>query len=74
MNPTTSLHPYEAIATLPIRALLEQYPATRPIVTRHGLDLCCAGGQTIAETVELHGLDIDAVIDDVFAAIDRMEH
>jgi iron-sulfur cluster repair protein YtfE (RIC family) len=48
-----------ALATLPIRDLIERYPALMPVLDAHGLDLCCGGGHTVTEAAALHGLDVN---------------
>ena len=51
-----------AATTLPIRDLIERYPAFMTVLDAHGLDLCCGGGHTVAEAAALHGLDLDALL------------
>jgi iron-sulfur cluster repair protein YtfE (RIC family) len=59
----------QAVETLLIRDLLERYPALLPVLDAHGLDLCCGGGHTVAEAAALHGLDLEAVLVELDAAV-----
>lgn len=53
----------------PIRELIELFPATMAILAAHGMDLCCGGGHTVAEAARLHGLDADALVEQLVAAV-----
>lgn len=69
----TGIHFETQLAALiedqPIRRVVELHPEVMPILAGHGLDLCCGGGHTIAEAIQLHGLDRELVIDQIAAAI-----
>jgi regulator of cell morphogenesis and NO signaling len=59
----------QATGTLLIRDLIERYPALMPVLDAHGLDLCCGGGHTVAEAAALHGLDLEALLVELDAAV-----
>lgn len=59
----------EMIETQPMRKVIELHPEVMPILSSHGLDLCCGGGHTIAEAVRLHELDGELVAEEIAAAI-----
>jgi iron-sulfur cluster repair protein YtfE (RIC family) len=59
----------QATGTLLIRDLIERYPAVMPVLDAHGLDLCCGGGHTVAEAAALHGLDLEALLVELDAAV-----
>lgn len=51
-----------------IRDAMARYPATRPVFSRHRLDLCCGGIHTIAVAALARGLDPDRLMAEVRAA------
>ena len=55
--------------TLPIRELIERYPAAMPVLAAHGMDLCCGGGHSVPEAAALHGLDLDALLGQLATAL-----
>jgi iron-sulfur cluster repair protein YtfE (RIC family) len=59
----------ERIAGERIGVLVEKHPELLPVLSRHGLDLCCGGGHTVAEAAQLHELDLDALVREIDAAI-----
>ena len=63
-----------SIGELPIRQLIDVYPETMVVLDHYGLDMCCAGAHTLAEAARLHGLDADAVIQQVADAIQHDQH
>ena len=54
-----------AIADTLIRDLVERYPDTMRILAPLGIDLCCGGGHPLGEALDLHGLDLPAVLAEV---------
>jgi iron-sulfur cluster repair protein YtfE (RIC family) len=69
MVTATQSHVAKRIAAQPLRVLVEEYPRLMPLLTRHGLDLCCGGGRTVAEAAQLHGINPDELINDVWMVI-----
>lgn len=63
------VHSAEALSEQLVRELVERYPVVMPVLAQYGLDLCCGGGHTLAEAAQLHGLDRDALLQEVEAAI-----
>jgi iron-sulfur cluster repair protein YtfE (RIC family) len=59
----------EQIRTQPIRSLVESFPLAMPVLDQHGFDLCCGGGHTVPEAARLHGLDAEALVQQVLADI-----
>jgi iron-sulfur cluster repair protein YtfE (RIC family) len=53
-----------------IRDVVERFPETMAVLADAGLDLCCGGGHTIPEAARLHGLEAEALIAAVDAAIE----
>lgn len=45
------------LLSLTIRALTERFPGTMPLLAAQGLDLCCGGGHTLGEALDLHNID-----------------
>jgi uncharacterized protein (DUF2249 family) len=43
-------------------------PATLEVFARHGLDLCCGGGKTVAFAAEAHGIDLDTLLQELQGA------
>ncbi len=54
--------------TATLAAIAEQHPAARELFGRHGLDLCCGGGKTLAFAAPAHGIDLDALLEELQAA------
>ncbi len=54
---------------LTVATVAERYPATLPVFTRHGIDLCCGGAKTLAFVAQAHGLDLAALMDELGAVI-----
>lgn len=41
------------------------FPATRAVLARHGIDLCCGGARPLGEVARLHGLDAAALLEEL---------
>lgn len=54
---TTTIAAFELDCTLPVRRVIERYPATRAVFDRFGLDTCCGGGASVEQAARLHGVD-----------------
>lgn len=54
-NPT-AVKSFELLS-LTIRTLTERFPGTMPLLAAQGLDLCCGGGHTLGEAIDLHKID-----------------
>lgn len=52
-----------------INALVDRHPELIPILSGHGLDLCCGGPLTLAEAADRHGLDAAALVTELEAAL-----
>lgn len=55
--------------TLTINDVVERYPQLMPVLAGHGLDLCCGGPLTLRQAAEQHGLDLDALVAELTAAL-----
>ncbi len=66
-NATNDLPPIEP--TLTINDVVERYPQLMPVLASHGLDLCCGGPLTLRQAAEQHGLDLDALVAELTAAL-----
>jgi iron-sulfur cluster repair protein YtfE (RIC family) len=45
-----------------IRDLVDAYPMTMTVLGPLGIDLCCGGGHSLGEALDLHGLDRATVL------------
>jgi len=50
------------VATRKISDLVEKVPATMPVFSDLGLDLCCGGGHPLGEALSLHGIEAEPVL------------
>lgn len=55
------------VPTDTLAAVAERYPGTREVLTRHGMDLCCGGGKTLAFAAQAHGVDLDRLLGELHA-------
>ncbi len=46
-----------------VRETIAQYPATKDVFTRFGLDTCCGAGAAITDAAQRDGADLGAVLD-----------
>jgi regulator of cell morphogenesis and NO signaling len=46
-----------------VRELVGQYPQTRALFEKHGIDYCCGGGKCLADVAEEHGLKLSSLVD-----------
>ncbi len=53
------------VANRKIADLVEQVPATMPVFSALGLDLCCGGGHPLGEALSLHGIEAAPVLQQV---------
>lgn len=54
---TTTIAALELDCTLPVRRVVERYPATRAVFARFGVDACCGGGASVEEAARIHGVN-----------------
>jgi len=66
-NAMNDLPPIEP--TLTINDVVERHPQLMPVLAGHGLDLCCGGPLTLRQAAEQHGLDLDALVAELTAAL-----
>jgi Domain of Unknown function (DUF542) len=52
-----------------IRDLVDAYPATLAVLDPLGIDLCCGGGYSLGEALDLHGIDRETVLPRVASII-----
>jgi iron-sulfur cluster repair protein YtfE (RIC family) len=45
-----------------IRDLVDAYPDTLTVLGPLGIDLCCGGGHSLGEALDLHGIDREIVV------------
>jgi iron-sulfur cluster repair protein YtfE (RIC family) len=45
-----------------IRDLVDAYPETLTVLGPLGIDLCCGGGHSLGEALDLHGIDRQTVL------------
>ena len=56
---------------LTVRETLERWPATRAVLVSRGLDLCCGGVHPVAMAARAHGVDPDALLAELRAAVGK---
>lgn len=47
--------------------IIGRVPATAAVFARHGLDLCCGGSKTLSFVAQAHGLNLDALLEELQA-------
>ena len=52
-----------------VNAVAERCPSARAILARHGLDLCCGGVHPLRMAAQAHGVDGQALLAELNAAI-----
>ena len=52
-----------------VNEVAERHPAMREILARHGLDLCCGGVHPLAMAAQAHGVDPEALLQELNAAL-----
>lgn len=45
-----------------VGAIAEQYPASAPVLARHGIDLCCGGKHSLEFAARAHGVDLPSLL------------
>lgn len=45
-----------------VARVAELWPATVPVLARHGIDRCCGGARTLAFVAQAHGLDLHTLL------------
>lgn len=45
-----------------VGAIAEQYPASAPVLARHGIDLCCGGKHSLEFAARAHGVDLATLL------------
>jgi iron-sulfur cluster repair protein YtfE (RIC family) len=63
MTHDLALHPGMTVGTV-----AELHPATRPVFTRHGIDLCCGSRRSLEFVALAHGLDLAGLLTELEAA------
>ena len=51
-----------------VREVMDLFPATRSILMRHRLDVCCGGAHSVATAALARGLDPDRLLHELRAA------
>jgi iron-sulfur cluster repair protein YtfE (RIC family) len=53
----TTIAEAELDCRLPVRRVVERYPATREVFARFGVDACCGGGASVEDAARIHGVN-----------------
>jgi len=56
-------------STLPVNEIITRFPATIAVFNRFGIDTCCGGWASVDEAVDRDGVDREALIDALRAAM-----
>jgi regulator of cell morphogenesis and NO signaling len=56
-------------STLPVNEIITRFPATIAVFNRFGIDTCCGGWESVDEAVDRDGIDREALIGALRAAI-----
>lgn len=54
---------------MPVKEILDRWPAATAVLAGRGLDLCCGGVHPLRMAAAAHGLDPDAVLAELVAAL-----
>jgi regulator of cell morphogenesis and NO signaling len=52
-----------------VRELVGQYPMTRPVFEKNGIDYCCGGAKCLAEAARERGVSLSSLVDDLEKAL-----
>lgn len=66
MSQDLALQPDVTVGTV-----AELHPETRPVLARHGIDLCCGARRSLAFVAQAHGLDLTALLSELESARTR---
>lgn len=56
-----------------VGALAAAHPAVTRVFARRGIDFCCGGGKTLEEVCQRRGLDVQALLRELAAELEREE-
>lgn len=59
----TSIH-----SDMTVAQVAELWPATTPVLARHGIDMCCGGAKSLGFVAEAHGFDLQSLIEELTTA------
>lgn len=51
-----------------LNRVYEDHPSVGPVLSRHGLDMCCGGGKSVEAAAKAHGLDPAALLEELQCA------
>ena len=63
------LHITAVDSTLPVNEIITRFPATIAVFNRFGIDACCGGSASVDEAAGRDGVDREALIEALGAAI-----
>jgi iron-sulfur cluster repair protein YtfE (RIC family) len=63
------LHITAVDSTLPVNEIITRFPATIAVFDRFGIDACCGGSASVDEAADRDGVDREALIEALCAAI-----
>ena len=63
------LHITAVDSTLPVNEIITRFPATIAVFNRFGIDACCGGWSSVDEAADRDGVDREALIEALRAAI-----
>lgn len=57
-----------------IHDVVDRLPESRRVIRAYGLDACCGGTLTLQQGAAAHELNLDAILAELQAVVDREEH
>lgn len=59
------MNPQTITPEMTVADVAERFPAARTVFAREGIDLCCGGGKSLEFVAKAHGLDLEALLEEL---------
>lgn len=56
-----------------VNQVVASYPATLPVLGKHGIDTCCGGLKSLRDVASAHGIRLDQLLDEIDEVINPRE-